>query len=189
MATGESKPLCRSCETRHLPGENTRCPGFVAYFSDVATEVETEVETACSDSPSGKTQEHFKSRRKLFEEVDRLIRGRVREVLPGITLEFKQQIDKDLGLDALRVRVQRVADGVSKDTDALSTRLAREVGERVDGLFERLEQEVSDTILAMFVRKAGVLVAKEVGKQIGQLLARPPAAPPARTKKKKRARK
>lgn len=146
---------------------------------------ETEALIACDDSPSNKTQDHFKTRRKLFEEVDRLIRGRVREVLPVVTLEFKRQIDKDLGLDALRARVARVADGVSKDLDALGRQVETLSRARVEELFQGLEREVADTILAMFLRKAGVLVAKEVGKQIGQLLGKP-SEHRVRPKKKKR---
>ncbi len=136
----------------------------------VASAVEAEALAACDDDPSNKTSEHFTSRRRLFQEVDRLIRGRVREVLPGVTLEFKQQIDKDLGLDALRARVQRVAAGIEKDVDRLSGEVCARADARVEKLFERLEQEVADTLLAMFVSKATVIVAKEVGRQMTLLL-------------------
>ena len=134
---------------------------------------EAEAMAACSNDPSNKTQDHFKSRRVLFQEVDRLIRGRVREVLPGVTLEFKQQIDKDLGLDALRDRVRRVTDGITKDIEAISGRASIVAENRMDLLFTRLEQEVADTILDMFAKKAGAIVAKEVGSQLARILAQP----------------
>ena len=135
--------------------------------------VETEGLRACDDSPSNKTQDHYKTRRKLFEEVDRLIRGRVREVLPGVTLEFKQQIDKDLGLDALRDRVRRVADGVSKDADALEEHVETSAKKRVDELFARLEQEVADGILARLLKRVSLIVTREVAHQLARILTQP----------------
>jgi len=133
-------------------------------------DVEREVATACSDSPAQKTQDHFRSRRQLFEEVDRLIRGRVREVLPGITLEFKQQLDKDLGLEALRVRVRQVTTGLEKDLKAVSGQVETLISARVDALLQRVEEEASDAVILAFTERAQRLVSVEVARQIAKLL-------------------
>ncbi len=164
--------LCGECGVKHYPGENTLCPGWRPgpFVPDPA---EAEALSACDDSPGNKTADHYASRRKLFAEVDRLIRGRVKEVLPGVTLEFKRQIDKDLGLDALRLRVQRVAAGVEKDVEDLSGRASIVARERVDALFERLGEEVADTMLATFAERATAIVAKEVARQLARILAQP----------------
>ena len=154
---------------------------------EIHPDVVDETLIACSDDPSSKETEHYRSRRKLFAEVDRLIRGRVKEVLPVVTLEFKQQIDKDLGLDALRDRVRRVANGVSKDLDALEEHVETSAKKRVDELFVRLSEETADAMLAMFVSKATVLVGKEVGRQLGLLLAKSaPVEHRVRAKKKRK---
>lgn len=155
-------------------------------------EVAAEIERLTSDSPANKTGEHFKSRRKLFEEVDRLIRGRVREILPGVTLEFKQQIDKDLGLDALRLRVQRVSAGIDQSLNEIELRWQRETSKRVDAMLERIEVDSADAVIEAFSKRVTAITAKEnakenakeVAKQLEVLLRAPKKQSKPRAKKK-----
>lgn len=172
--------LCGECGTRHFPGQNTLCPGWrpAEASEEVPEAVATEVVTACSDDPTNKSHDHFRTRRKLFEEVDRLIRGRVRAVLPEVTLEFKQQIDKDLGLDALRRRVNTLADGVNKtadgvaaDLEAVRQQMETMLQQRADQMVQAICEDAASKALEIFTNRAQALVAKEVGHQIGRLLA------------------
>lgn len=140
----------------------------------IPTAVATEALRACDDSPSGKQAEHFVTRRKLFAEVDRLIRGRVRDVLGDVVLEHKRELDKSLGLDALRKRVERVADGVGKDLDAISQQLEDLMAQRVEALLKQVQTEAADAALKAFERRITALVAKECAKQLARVLMQAP---------------
>jgi hypothetical protein len=185
--TDESVPeLCGECGCQHRPGENTLCAGwrpgpFVP--GPIPEAVAAEALRACDDSPSNKEAEHFVTRRKLFAEVDRLIRGRVRDVLGDVVLEHKQELDKSLGLEALRKRVERVADGVGKDLDAISQQLEDLMRGRVEALLQQVQAEAADAVVKAFQERVRGLVAKECGEQLGVLLmvgrgAKKPAKPP-----------
>lgn len=146
----------------------------------------TEAQRACGDDPTNKTQDHFKARRKLFEEVDRQIKGRVREVLPEVTLEFKRELDKSLGLAALRDRVQRVSDGISKDLTQISARTQTVVEERMDALLKRVQVDAADAVVLAFTRRVTELVAKECARQIAALMQGKEGAPAVKKKKVKK---
>lgn len=148
--------------------------------------VVAEVEKVCSSSLFGKTQDHFNSRRKLFEEVDRLIRGRVREALPDITLEFKRELDRELGLEALRQRVNTLATGIGKDVE----RVSKQFEELLQLRIAQIMADAAEAITKAFAERCTAIVAEEVGRQLGRLLAKPEAPAPAeyrvRVPKKKR---
>lgn len=169
--------LCGECGCRHYPGENTLCPGWRPgpFITDeVHPAVAAEMATACDDNPTGKKAEHFATRNKLFAEVDRQIRARVRVILPEVTLEFKQQIDRDLGLDALRQRVDTLAAGIGKTADKVSAdaaALSDQFETLLDQRIKQLLTEASDQVIAAFEQRVERLVAHVVGKQIGALLA------------------
>lgn len=146
-------------------GMNEPRPQDVQGQEPVPDAVAREVDRACDQDATGKTGDHFKSRRKLFEEVDKLIRGRVREILPSLTLEFKQQLDKDLGLEVMRQRVNRVSTGLSKDLDAITARLEPELREGVDLFLDRIKTSAADAVVRSFERRVTRLVVKECARQ------------------------
>lgn len=133
-----------------------------------------EMAKACSDSTVDKEEAHYAARRKLFAEVDKLIRGRVREVLGDVVLEHKQELDKSLGLVALRKRVERVADGVGKDLDAISQQLEDLMAGRVETLLKSVEADAADAVVKAFDRRVTGLVAKECAKQLARVLVQAP---------------
>lgn len=145
--------------------------GWRPEEASVPDDVARELETACNNVPTGKTQDHFKARRTLFHAVDSQIRARVKAVLPDVTLEFKQQIERDLGLDALRRRVHTVADSVDKEAQRIEGQLDALIVKRLDELFTRLERDTAGQIMGKFVERQQSIVAEEVGRQIGRLLA------------------
>lgn len=152
---------------------------------EIHPEVAEETFVAMNDDPVGKAPEHFQSRRALFAEVDKLIRGRVREILPTITLEFKEKLDKDLGLDALRGRVQRITDGIRKDTDRLGERFEQAVSDRAEAVLAKIAGDLTDKTLEAFDERVQRIVAREVARQlraIGEAVSRHPPK-----KKRKRA--
>lgn len=170
-------------------------------LAGVPPAVAAEMKTACDDVPGGKTQDHFKARRLLFAEVDRQIRARVKAILPDITLEFKQQIDQEMGLDALRRRVrtlgdniQKTADGVAQDAERVSQQLEAMLNTRVEQLLARIEQEAADAVVGTFTKRVQAIVAKEVGAQMTRILMQgqdrpdPSAQRPVRVKKKRTTR-
>jgi hypothetical protein len=154
-------------ETPTAPTEPDPLPEPIAH----------ELRAAVSSNPGEKQPEHWNSRRVLFTEVDRLIRGRVRDVIGDVVLEFKQELDRDAGLDALRKRVERVADGVAKDVDALSKQVETLHRASVERLLRELQVDAANDVARSFERKVTALVAKEVGKQLTGILSAPPAKP------------
>lgn len=168
---------CRECLQKP-------CRWFGGWRPELHPEVAAELQTVVDPSPGNKTREHYQSRRMLFSEVDRLIRGRVRAVLPDITLEFKQELDQALGLDALRKRVQRVHDGIAKEADGLEGALA----ERLDALLAKAMGDASNAIIKALGEQVTEMVANECGLQIASLLRTSAIVYKARAKKK-RARK
>lgn len=167
---------CRECMQKPCRWFGGWRPSVAEELGAVPQAVAAEVARACDDSPSGKQAEHFATRRKLFAEVDRLIRGRVHEVLGDVVLERKQELDKSLGLDALRKRVERVADGVGKDLDAISQQLEDLMQGRVEALLQQVQAEAADAVLKAFEKRVRGLVAKECGEQLARVLGSAPKA-------------
>lgn len=156
--------------------------------NQIPDDVAAEIETVCSDGVAGKTPEHFKSRSKLFEEVDRHIRACVRNALPRVTLEFKKQLDKDLGLDALRARVKRVSDGVSEDLGGIERQVELYKGQRIEALLTRFGQDASDRVVKAFDKRVTSLVSKEVARQLARILAAAPKKEADRIRVRKKTR-
>lgn len=190
--------VCLKCGEGFAPPAPP-APEYPPPEADVPEDVARELGTACNDVPTGKTQDHFKARRVLFQAVDSQIRARVKAVLPEITLEFKQQIDRDLGLDALRKRVQTLAasvnnqaDQVSRDAGAVTEQFEALVRQRVEQLFEQIGNELTAGFLTRFTERAQAIVAKEVGLQMTRLLMQPPTAakrPPPSVERRVRVKK
>jgi hypothetical protein len=184
--------LCGNCGMKHYPGEpgfDAGCPQWIPEGAPIDPQVAREMHTALDDNPAGKTQDHFKARRVLFEQVSRQIRAVVKDLLPAVTREFKQQLDRELGLDALRKRVDAVADNVARDAESVSGSLSAQLDLRVEQLLARIEEEAGDAVVAAFTKRAQALIAKEVGAQMTRLLMQRQERPPPKVERRVRVKK
>lgn len=127
----------------------------------------------------------YKSRAQLFAQVDRQIRARISNELPGMMSEHRDRFEATLGADKIQTRMNELRERVDRQIRTTAERFEATVAVLVDNALSDIA-EYQVHALAARVRKAlGTVVSSEVAKQLARFLKAP--APVAPKKKAKRA--
>ncbi len=121
------------------------------------------------------------SRARLFENVDRQIRARVAQTMPGVLVAARVQIEAQLGADTLTASIKRTREHVAKDIRRLTEGAAALVDDAIDRLVEGEEHR----IIATLEKRVRSVVAAECAKQLRRVM-NPPAPKAAKAPPKKR---
>ncbi len=121
------------------------------------------------------------SRARLFENVDRQIRARVAQTMPGVLVAAQKQIEAQLGANTLTESIRRTREHVAKDIRRLTEGAAALVDDAIDRLVEGEEHR----IIATLEKRVRSVVAAECAKQLRRVM-NPPAPKAAKAPPKKR---
>ncbi len=131
------------------------------------------------------TDEHrFNSRRKLFEQVDRQIRARIANELPGMLSEHRERFEATLGADKIQTRMNDLREHVDKQIRTTRERFDATVFQLVSAAISDINSFHMLELAKRAKRAVGAVVAKEVALQLARFL-KAPAAPVAKKAKRK----
>lgn len=117
------------------------------------------------------TDEHrFNSRRKLFEQVDRQIRARIAQELPGMLSEHRERFEATLGADKIQTRMNQLRERVDHQIRTTAERFDATVDGLVSDALRKIAAYHVDELAARARKAIGSVVTKEVARQLAALL-------------------
>jgi hypothetical protein len=115
----------------------------------------------------------FNSRQKMFEQVDRQIRARIQEVLPGMLREVQKHIDKTLDPKKLADQMNKTRAWVNDQIRSTRENFDSTVGVLVSDAVHDLDGYHVKELARQAKQAIRSVVAKEVGVQLARFLKAP----------------
>ncbi len=135
------------------------------------------------DTPWGEQQ--LASRALLFQNVDRQIRARVAQVMPGILTDAKHLIDKQLGAETITARVSELRDHMARTVRRSELQFESTASVLVKDAIQSVVERGTGAILTRLEKRVRSVVAAECAKQLRRVM-NPPAIKASKAPPKKR---
>ena len=120
------------------------------------------------------TDEHrYKSRAQLFEQVDRQIRARIQNELPGMLNAHRERFEATLGADKIQQRMVELRERVDHQIRTTAERFDATVVVLVSNALSKMAAYQIEEMASRAKKAVGAIVAREVSRQLARFLKEP----------------